>query len=165
MVPGCFAVQQTDITPKVNTPGNIATADPLNEVLAQVAQNQKDLPAAIQANQNAGSTQAQQNLAAVEALVGTPVSKAVPVQTPLTPGGGPAGGAVVAAPAATTGAASTGRGKGKNNGNGTGSGGNGNGNGAGNGNANRNGNGNRNVRRSAVGPDRPFVVVDFDDDE
>jgi len=36
---GCFAVQQTDITPKVNTPENIATADLIGDVLAQVAQN------------------------------------------------------------------------------------------------------------------------------
>ncbi|KAK0749796.1 hypothetical protein B0T18DRAFT_320985 [Schizothecium vesticola] len=120
---GCFAVQQTDITPKVNTPENIATGDTADVIDDQVAQNQKDLPAAIEANQNAGPTEAEQNVAAVEALVGTAANEA--------------------APAATTAAASTGRGKGKG---GKGKGGFG---------------GFFNQRRSVVGPDRRFVVVDF----
>ncbi|KAK1831175.1 hypothetical protein QBC39DRAFT_382541 [Podospora conica] len=149
---GCFAVQQTDITPKVNTPENISTGETAEEIAGQVAQNQKDLPAAIRANQNAGGTEAQQNVAAVEALLGTPASQASPVQTPVADNGGPAGGAVVgAAPAETTEATAGGGGNGKGNGRGGGGG-------------FRNGGG-RNQRRSLVGPDRRFVVVDFDDDE
>ncbi|KAK0625377.1 hypothetical protein B0T17DRAFT_492424 [Bombardia bombarda] len=120
---GCFAVQQVDTTAKVNTPANIATKDSLSDVLAQVDTNLKDLPAAVQANQNAGGTQAQQNAAAVSALLGlTIVSKAAPTTTPsVVLGGNVAATTLVtstAAAATTTAAASTGRNRGnKNNGN------------------------------------------------
>ncbi|KAK1753555.1 hypothetical protein QBC47DRAFT_424107 [Echria macrotheca] len=133
---GCFAVQQSDITPKVNTPENIATADTLNDVLSQIAVNQKDLPVAIKANQNAGGTQAQQNAAAVAAILGSPVTKQAPVLTPEAALGGAA--STAAAPAATTTAAGNGGGRNR------GTAGNGNANGNvknGNGNADGNGNG------------------------
>ncbi|KAM7204540.1 Protein of unknown function (DUF3129) domain containing protein [Rhypophila sp. PSN 637] len=126
---GCFAVQQTDITPKVNTPENIGTEDSLELVLAQVEQNIKDLPKAVQANQNAGSDQAQQNAAAVTALLGlTVVTKAFPTTTPV----------IVQGDAAATPTAVAG-GNGNGNGNGNGRGGFRNGN-----NRNRKGN-NRNA--------------------
>jgi len=109
----------------VNTPENIATFLPLDEVLAQVAQNQKDLPAAIQANQNAGNSEAEQNLAAVEALIGTPSTTAFAAETPdaARGGSGAGAGAVNPAPAATTTAAPAagggrgGKNRGKNNNN------------------------------------------------
>ncbi|KAF4620194.1 hypothetical protein G7Y89_g14627 [Cudoniella acicularis] len=67
---GCFAVQQTDITPNANSPDTIATAQTLEGVLAQVAQNQIDLPAAIKANQEATTgTEAQQGVLAVDNLL------------------------------------------------------------------------------------------------
>ena len=107
---GCFAVQQTDTKAKVNTPGNIGTQDSLDFVLAQVDQNIADLPKAVKANQNAGGEQAQQNAAAVTALLGlTVVTKAFPTATPeVVQGGG-----VAAIPTAVAGG---------NNGNGNGNG-------------------------------------------
>lgn len=51
-------------------------------MLSQVQQDQKDLPAAVAANQNAGSGEAVQNLAAVSTLLHLAVtSKAAAVQT------------------------------------------------------------------------------------
>lgn len=51
-------------------------------MLSQVQQDQKDLPAAVAANQNAGSDEAVQNLAAVSTLLHLAVtSKAAAVQT------------------------------------------------------------------------------------
>lgn len=51
-------------------------------MLAQVQQNQEDLPAAVAANQNAGTDQAVQNLAAVSTLLHLSVtSKAAAVAT------------------------------------------------------------------------------------
>ncbi|KAK3385140.1 hypothetical protein B0H63DRAFT_179708 [Podospora didyma] len=103
---GCFAVQQIDTTPKVNTPENIATADPLDGVLGQVAVNIQDLPKAIKANQDAGSTQAEQNAAAVKAILGdSVVTKASPTTTPLGVNGGAAGGAGAVATPVTDSAA------------------------------------------------------------
>lgn len=67
---GCFPVQQVDITPNQNTPQNIQALKTLPDVMSQIAQNQKDLPAAVQAVQNAGSTEAQQAVAAANALTG-----------------------------------------------------------------------------------------------
>src|SRR5689334_10572115 len=113
---GCFAVQQTDTTPKVNTPENIATADPLDLVLAQVATNQKGLPAAIEANRNAGSSEAEQNAAAVDAILGTVVTTAFPQQTPDAALGGAIAGTSTSAAAATTSAAA-GKNRGNNRGN------------------------------------------------
>lgn len=65
---GCIAVQQTDVKPNANTPDTIATAQTLEGVLAQVAQNQKDLPAAAQANKEAPSVD-QQGVFFVDALL------------------------------------------------------------------------------------------------
>ncbi|KAK3313070.1 hypothetical protein B0H66DRAFT_385205 [Apodospora peruviana] len=118
---GCFAVQQVDTTPKVNTPDNIATADTLDLVLAQQQQNLKDLPKAVQANQNAGSDQAQQNAAAVTALLGlSVVTKASPTTTPQLVLGGAAGDATATSVAAvaTTSEVAVGTGTGNGNGNG-----------------------------------------------
>ena len=52
---GCFAVQQTDVTPNKNSPANIATIQQLDAVMAQVLQNQKDLDTSIKANQQAAT--------------------------------------------------------------------------------------------------------------
>ncbi|KAK0611293.1 hypothetical protein B0T14DRAFT_325295 [Immersiella caudata] len=186
---GCFAVQQTDITPKVNTPENIATALTIEEAMFEMAQNQKDLPAAIQANQNAGASEAEQNVAGVEALLGTPVTTAFPQQTPDAALGGTIA-TSAAAPATTT--AATGRNRGGNRGNngnnantGAANGNNG-GTGAANGNTGNtengaangrgrnnnnnqnqnqnqnNNNANNNVNKRAVGPGKRFIVDEMD---
>lgn len=65
---GCVAVQQTDTTPNVNTPENIATLQTVSGINAQVAQNEKDLKAAEAANVQA-PTQGDQGVAAVDALL------------------------------------------------------------------------------------------------
>ncbi|KAI0168436.1 GEgh16 protein [Pestalotiopsis sp. NC0098] len=65
---GCVAVQQTDTTPNVNTPENIATLQTVSGINAQVAQNEKDLKAAEAANVQA-PTQDDQGVAAVDALL------------------------------------------------------------------------------------------------
>ncbi|GJD02465.1 CAS1 [Colletotrichum higginsianum] len=65
---GCFAVQQTDITPKQNTPDNIPTAAKLEGVLSQVQQDIVDFPAAVKSNQEA-ATQGEQGLTAVKELL------------------------------------------------------------------------------------------------
>ncbi|KAK0713152.1 hypothetical protein B0T26DRAFT_753294 [Lasiosphaeria miniovina] len=110
---GCFAVQQTDTTPKVNTPENIATADSVDAVLSQVAVNLQDLPKAVKANQDAGSSQAEQNAAAVKAILGdNVVTKDFPTTTPavdLTGGAAAVATTTSAAAATTTAAAATGR--------------------------------------------------------
>ncbi|KAL5113591.1 hypothetical protein ACEQ8H_008539 [Pleosporales sp. CAS-2024a] len=81
---GCFAVQQTDGTGrgKVDTAASVKTAQTLEGIEAQILQNQKDLPAAIQANKNAGA--AQQGAAAISALL----SPAAPGATPAPAAGG-----------------------------------------------------------------------------
>jgi hypothetical protein len=61
-------VQQTDVTPNANSPATIATEQTLDGVLAQVAENQIDLPAAVKANQDA-PTEAQQGLFEANALL------------------------------------------------------------------------------------------------
>ncbi|KAH8673869.1 GEgh16 protein [Xylariales sp. PMI_506] len=66
---GCFAVQQTDIAPHNNTANTIETAQTLAQVEAQIAENQKDLALAVEANREA-STQDQQGLSAVNLLLG-----------------------------------------------------------------------------------------------
>ncbi|CAK7234822.1 hypothetical protein SBRCBS47491_009079 [Sporothrix bragantina] len=81
---GCFAVQQIDVAATVNTPENIQTGITLDEVNSQVLQDQADLPAALAANAKAGSTEAEQNLAAVNALIGVSVtSKSAAIETPI----------------------------------------------------------------------------------
>jgi len=115
---GCFPVQQVDTTPNVNTPANIKTALTNEEVEDQVLKNLAALPAAIEANANAGSSEAEQNAAAVEAILGTPVTQSQPALTPsVVLGGNPAD-------AVETGDAAAGGGN--NGGNGNNAGGNGN---------------------------------------
>ncbi|KAH8775007.1 GEgh16 protein [Hyaloscypha sp. PMI_1271] len=65
---GCFAVQQTDVTPNANSPATIKTEQTLEGVAAQIAVNQVDLPAAVKANQDA-STEAEQGLLEANALL------------------------------------------------------------------------------------------------
>ncbi|TPX15857.1 uncharacterized protein E0L32_000191 [Thyridium curvatum] len=98
---GCFAVQQTDTKPKSNTPQNIATLQSLDDVMAQIEQNKKDLPAAVKANQNAGSKEGLQNAAAVSALLGQSAAPSVTQS---------------ASPVATSAAAGNGKGNGRNRG-------------------------------------------------
>lgn len=62
---GCFAVQQTDVTPSTNSADQITTSQSLDAINKQIAQNQLDLPAAIAANQIAGGTEAEQGVAAI----------------------------------------------------------------------------------------------------
>ncbi|KAI8293943.1 hypothetical protein K4K59_005413 [Colletotrichum sp. SAR11_240] len=69
---GCFAVQQSDVTPTQNTPQNIKTAQDLEGVLAKQQQNAADLPAAIKANQIDGTKTGQDNIAAANKLLGVP---------------------------------------------------------------------------------------------
>ncbi|KAI7782814.1 gas1-like protein [Diaporthe eres] len=54
---GCVAVQQTDTKalPADNDPANIKSAQTLAGIMAQIAQNKQDLPAAIQGNENAAT--------------------------------------------------------------------------------------------------------------
>ncbi|KAK1963778.1 GEgh16 protein, partial [Colletotrichum sublineola] len=72
---GCFAVQQTDTTPKENTPKNIPTAATLQGVLSQVQQDVVDFPAAVKSNQDA-ATQGEQGLAAVKELLANSTQQA-----------------------------------------------------------------------------------------
>ncbi|KAK4034529.1 hypothetical protein C8A01DRAFT_39010 [Parachaetomium inaequale] len=93
---GCFAVQQTDTTPlpTANDPGNVATEESLEEINSEVASNQAALPAAVEANQKAGGAEAEQNLAAVNAILGLTTTLAeFPTQTPSVDVGGTTGAA------------------------------------------------------------------------
>ncbi|KAI9646934.1 hypothetical protein NHQ30_004934 [Ciborinia camelliae] len=54
---GCIAVQQTDIAASNNTPNSIKTAGTLKGIQAQVQQDNADFPAAVAANQAAGSAE------------------------------------------------------------------------------------------------------------
>lgn len=67
---GCFPVQQTDIAPNQNTAHNVKAFKSLEDVNAQIAKNQANLPAAAKAIAAAGSDGASQALAAANALVG-----------------------------------------------------------------------------------------------
>ncbi|ESZ99498.1 hypothetical protein SBOR_0063 [Sclerotinia borealis F-4128] len=124
---GCFAVMQTDETASKNSPGTISTAQTLEGVQAQVLQNNKDLPAAVQANSEAKLNE--QGLFAVQALLSSSLA-AVPTSS-----------GTAAAAVATSAAAGKKNGNGNGNANAKSGGGNGNGNAkSGNGNANANGN-------------------------
>ena len=149
---GCFAVQQTDTTPSKNSPEQIATTQTLDGINKQVAQNVKDLPAAVDAINGAsldgqGKALAEGILAADPGIEGAASSV------------GSASSTTSAAGTAATGAVGgNGNGNGNGgatrggNGNGRGNSGNGNGNGNGRGNGNGNGgngnggNGNGNAR-------------------
>lgn len=108
---GCFAVQQVDTDEKTNVANSIQTEQSLDNVLNQVQQNQADFKVAVDANRNAGSDEAEQNLAAVNAILGnTIVTKSFAQQTPTvvtdgaqqTGGGNNAGATSAADDAATT---------------------------------------------------------------
>ncbi|XDG08624.1 hypothetical protein ABKA04_008239 [Annulohypoxylon sp. FPYF3050] len=124
---GCFPVQQVDVTPSQNTPANIKTNLSLEKVFAQVAQDQKDLPAAVAAIQNAGSDEALQNVAVVSSILGDKVtSLPASVQTPdvvtgvaatATSAAGNAATTTTKASAAKTGAATSKNGNGRGNNN------------------------------------------------
>ncbi|KAM0426031.1 hypothetical protein ACHAPT_008662 [Fusarium lateritium] len=134
---GCFAVQQVDTDEKTNSPQQIKTEQTLKGVDDQVLKNQADFADAVKANQNAGSDDAEQNRAAVEALLGaTAVTSEFPQETPSVALGRP--------PAATStpDAGNGGNNNGNNNDN-NGNGSNGNDNGTGN-NGGNDGNGNNN---------------------
>jgi hypothetical protein len=61
----------------------VATEESLEEIDQQVASNQAALPAAVEANQKAGGAEAEQNLAAVNAILGLTTTLAeFPTQTP-----------------------------------------------------------------------------------
>ncbi|KAA8618242.1 repeatdomain containing protein [Pyrenophora tritici-repentis] len=63
---GCFAVQQTDGTGRTNkSAAAVDTAQTLEGISAQILQNQKDLPAAIAANQAAGAAGGNEGASAI----------------------------------------------------------------------------------------------------
>ncbi|KAF5979708.1 gEgh 16 [Fusarium coicis] len=147
---GCFAVQQADSDKKTNTPQNIKTTQQLQAINAQVLQNQKDFPDSVKANENATDDEAEQNKAAVDALLGnTVVTSAFATETPSVALGRP--------PAATqTGDAGNGNNNdnnngGNNGGNGNNNGGNNGGNGQGQGNGQGNGQGQGNGNNQGNG--------------
>ncbi|KAI0437539.1 hypothetical protein F4803DRAFT_145015 [Xylaria telfairii] len=79
---GCFPVQQVDIEPTVLTSADVDTNISLDKVNKQVAQDIKDLPAAIEANQIAGTDEGLKNAAIVSKLLQiSVVSSAAPTQT------------------------------------------------------------------------------------
>ena len=136
---GCFPVEQVDTEPNQNTPANIETKLSLEKVFKQVADDKKDLPAAIAAIQEAGSDQALQNAAVVSSILGqTVTSVPAEVQTPDVVLGGNPDATATSGAAVPTESGNTGNG---NNGN-TGGNGNRNGNGNGGNNNNNNDNGN-----------------------
>ncbi|AEO59879.1 hypothetical protein MYCTH_2308497 [Thermothelomyces thermophilus ATCC 42464] len=117
---GCFAVQQTDNTPlpAANQPSDIKTEDTLDKINFEVASNQAALPAAVEANRIAGGTEAEQNRAAVEAILKLSTTLAnFPTLTPTVIDAG------TATPTPTpTGGAAGGNNNGTGNGTGTGTG-------------------------------------------
>ncbi|EPE33044.1 hypothetical protein GLAREA_06056 [Glarea lozoyensis ATCC 20868] len=122
---GCFPVQQTDTVASKNSPEQIATTQTLDGINKQVAQNVKDLPAAVSAIEGA-SLEGQGKALAEEILAADPVVES----------------AVVSSAAATaTAGAKKGNGNANanagGNGNGRATGGNGNGNGRGGRNGNK----------------------------
>ncbi|KAI0907207.1 hypothetical protein F4823DRAFT_626529 [Ustulina deusta] len=79
---GCFPVQQVDTTAASLEPSDVDTHATLEKVHAQVAQDVQDLPAALAANQAAGSEESLKNAAIVSKLLKiSVVSSAVPTQT------------------------------------------------------------------------------------
>ncbi|KAK7946367.1 gas1-like protein [Apiospora aurea] len=89
---GCFAVQQTDVKANKNTPDNIKTAQTLKAVQAQIAQNVKDFPAYVKANQDAPTPDDQGVFAVNEVLGIDSKASATAGAAGATPTGG-AGGA------------------------------------------------------------------------
>ncbi|KAK7425092.1 hypothetical protein QQX98_000006 [Neonectria punicea] len=125
---GCFAVQQVDTDEKTNVANSIPTEQKLGAVLDQVAQDQADFEVAVAANANAGSEGAEQNLAAVNAILsGSIVSKTFAQETPTVVTDG-------TAQTPGNGNNDNGNDNNNNNGNGNNNGNNGNGNNGNNGN-------------------------------
>ncbi|KAK1634251.1 hypothetical protein BDP81DRAFT_324910 [Colletotrichum phormii] len=96
---GCFAVQQTDVTPTQNTPQNIQTGAKLKGVLQQVQQDIVDFPAAAAANQKDGTPEQLAATDAANKVLGAPpvTVKEFPVENT---GPSQTGGNTAAAPAA-----------------------------------------------------------------
>ncbi|OAL00120.1 hypothetical protein IQ06DRAFT_222971 [Phaeosphaeriaceae sp. SRC1lsM3a] len=65
---GCFAVQQTDGQGRTDKSA-AETTQTLEGIEAQILQNKKDFPAAVQANQNAGAANLDEGAAAISALI------------------------------------------------------------------------------------------------
>ncbi|KAI0878181.1 GEgh16 protein [Hypoxylon argillaceum] len=65
---GCFAVQQTDVTPSANDPTTIETIQNLDNVLNQVQQNIADLPAALEGIAEASQSPADQGTSVVDKI-------------------------------------------------------------------------------------------------
>ncbi|GAW21144.1 hypothetical protein ANO14919_106610 [Xylariales sp. No.14919] len=136
---GCFPVQQVDTEAVALKPSDVDTILSLEKVNAQVAQDVKDLPAALAANQAAGSEEGLKNAAIVSKLLQiSVVSSAAPTQT-FVPD--EAATTTSAAAVATSDAATDGNSRGHRSGNG-------------NRHNNNNNNNNNNNKRSA----RAFVA-------
>ncbi|KAA8572926.1 hypothetical protein EYC84_003477 [Monilinia fructicola] len=143
---GCFAVQQTDIAASNNSAKTITTAQTLKAIEAQVQENNVDLPAAIAANQAAGSAEGIKGFDGANALLSASVvSKAAAVVTPAVENVG-AGAAATVTPTPSSSSpakakatpASKGSGRGNPNANSNAAKGNRNGNGRNNNNNNNN---------------------------
>lgn len=138
--------------PSQNTAAGVTTNLSLEKVNAQVAQDNKDLPGAIAAIQNAGTDEALQQVAAVSDLLGQTVTS-IPASTQVldiqTGAAATATAATDATTATSASAAATTTSSGKKNGKGNG---NNNNNANNNANAANNGNnrGNNNKRRATV---------------
>ncbi|KAL1873038.1 hypothetical protein Daus18300_004180 [Diaporthe australafricana] len=106
---GCFPVQQAGAAAKTNVASQITTAQTLDGIDKQVAQNKEDLDVAVAANQQQGSAEGLADDAAAKKAVNAqdPVIKDSPVQTP----------ALVSSAAAATGAATSGNNNAGNTGN------------------------------------------------
>ncbi|CCC12960.1 unnamed protein product [Sordaria macrospora k-hell] len=117
---GCFAVQQVDTEPTTNTPDSVATFKSIDQIEDERMINVATLPIAVEANRKAGSSEAQQNAAAVDAILKAGfVSKSAPVLTPtvvLGGNGAVATGTATGGNAVATGGAGAGNGTGRNNG-------------------------------------------------
>lgn len=123
-------MQQVDTDTKTNVASKISTAATLEEVEAQVQQDQKDLPAAVAANQNAGTPEQVAALDTVSKMLDISVTtRPAPVQTPAEDAANQQ-----AADTPTNAATNNGNKKGNNNNNNTNKNNNSNGNGNGNNN-------------------------------
>ncbi|KXJ97325.1 hypothetical protein Micbo1qcDRAFT_156152 [Microdochium bolleyi] len=124
---GCFPVQQTDTAAKVNTAAGVDTNISTEAVLKQVKDDQADFPAAVAANQQAGSREGLAAAKKVDDILNangaTLVSLAAPTQTvSVLLGGNPAAVPTATATPAVGGGAGAGRGGNNNNNGGQGRG-------------------------------------------
>ncbi|GAP88094.1 putative gas1-like protein [Rosellinia necatrix] len=137
---GCFPVQQIDTEAVALRPSDVDTILSLEKVNAQVAQDIKDLPVALAANQADGTDDGIKNAAIVSKLLNiSVVSKAAPLQTVA-----PADATTTAADAVATQDPSNDNSQGNQSGNGR------NGRNRGNNNNNNNNNNNKRAARSFV---------------